>query len=174
MFFCDLICWSFIEGFNPPDYLKLVWFHFGVVEISIHDCCVTPREQDLENGSEIWCINGSVRLASPGRPCAAHPGEPLTRANRTITLALMWWHHAPRARPKWPVPQARHLGVTQVSPWYGAKAIWTYRGQTGVDPEKLIESTLCMTVFLLFTNEVVRQSRELQSLHLSCVVLINL
>ena len=36
--------------------------------------------------------------------------------------------------PKWPVPQAGHLGLTWVSPWNDAKAIRTYRGQTGVDP----------------------------------------
>ena len=85
---------------------------------------------------------GCVRLASPGQPCSAHPGEPLTRTNRTITLALSWWCQAPRASPKWPIPQAGHLVLTQVSPWNDFKAIWTYLGQTRVDPGKLIEHTL--------------------------------
>ena len=34
--------------------------------------------------------NGCVCLASLGRPCSAHSGEPLTKANGTITLALSW------------------------------------------------------------------------------------
>ena len=60
--------------------------------------------------------SGCVRLASLGRPRSAHSGEPLTRANRTITFALSWWQHAPQVTPKWPTPQAGHWGLTQVSP----------------------------------------------------------
>ena len=73
----------------------------------------------------------------------AHSGETRTRANRKVTLALSWWHHAPRASPKWPVPQAGHWGLTRLSPWDDAKAIWTYLGQSGVNPGKLIERTPC-------------------------------
>ena len=87
---------------------------------------------------------GCVRLASLGRPCGAHSGEPLTRANRTITLALSWWRHAPQVTPNWPTPQAGHLGLTRVSPCNDVKAIRTYRGHTGVDPGKLNERTLCV------------------------------
>ena len=32
---------------------------------------------------------GWVRLGSLGRPRRAHSGEPLTRANRTITITIM-------------------------------------------------------------------------------------
>ena len=60
-------------------------------------------------------IIGCVRLASLGRPRSAHSGEPLTRANRTITLALSRWRHAPQVTPKWPAPQG-HWGLTGVDP----------------------------------------------------------
>ena len=46
------------------------------------------------------------------------------------------WRHAPRASPKWPVPQAGHLGLTQEIPWIDVKAIRTYRGQTGGRPRE--------------------------------------
>ena len=59
-------------------------------------------------------------------------------------LTLSWWRHAPKARPKWPTPQAGHLGLTRVSPCNDvrARAIRTYRGHTGADPRKPIERTL--------------------------------
>ena len=71
-----------------------------------------------------WC----VRLAALGQPGSAHSGEPLTRAKRTITLALLWWRHAPHVTPKWPTPRAGHWGLTRVS---RAKAIRTYWGRPG-------------------------------------------
>ena len=40
--------------------------------------------------SSLFHYIGCVRLASLCRPRSAHSGEPLTRANRTITLALSW------------------------------------------------------------------------------------
>ena len=80
-------------------------------------------------------------ISFPGSSPQCSLGEPLTRAIRTITLALSWWRHAPRVTPKWPVTQAGHLGLTQLSPWNDVKAIRTFRGQTGVDPGKLDERT---------------------------------
>ena len=41
------------------------------------------------------------------------------------SLTLSWWRHVPRARLKWSIPQAEHLGLTQVSPWNYVKAIRT-------------------------------------------------
>ena len=62
-----------------------------------------------------------------------------TRAN--WSLALSWWHHAPLATShQWPVPRAGHLALTRVSPC-DVKSVQIYRGQTGVDPGKLIERT---------------------------------
>ena len=55
--------------------------------------------------------------------------------------------HAPRASPKWPVPQAGHLGLTQVSPWNDVKAIRMYRGQTGVDHGKLIKRINKLSIY---------------------------
>ena len=43
----------------------------------------------IKSGS-LHVLIGCVRLASLGRPRGAHSGEPQTRANRTITLALSW------------------------------------------------------------------------------------
>ena len=68
------------------------------------------------------------------------------------SLTLSWWRHAPRAIPKWPVPQAGHLGMSGMNPWNGIKAIWMYRGQIGVDAGKLIEHNMglvmCFEPFL--------------------------
>ena len=68
--------------------------------------CETPRSYICEIGApsklrlpisllylapnSALTINGCIRLASLGRPHSARSGEPLTRANRTITLALSW------------------------------------------------------------------------------------
>ena len=58
-----------------------------------------------------------------------------------LSLALSRCCHAPRASPKWPVPQAGHFVLTRVSPWNDIKSIRTNRGQIGVDPGKLIDCT---------------------------------
>ena len=65
-------------------------------------------------------LNRCVRLAALGRHRGAHSGEPLSRANRTITHPLVVTS-CTRASPKWPVPQAGHLGLTRVSPWMVSK-----------------------------------------------------
>ena len=77
--------------------------------------------------SEKWLFNGCVRLAFLGLSRGAHSGEPLTRAKRTTTTALM---HLVLSCTKWPTPQAgQHWGLTQVSPWSDVKAIRTHRGR---------------------------------------------
>jgi hypothetical protein len=88
-----------------------------------------------------------------------HRGDPPSLSDKYYwqelikrSLTLSWWRHAPRASPKWPVPQARHRGPTWVSPWYDVKAIRTYRWQIPVwqimiDPGKLIGRGLVLHIF---------------------------
>ena len=61
-------------------------------------------------------LTGCVRLASLGLPRGAHPGEPLTRANRTITLALSWWRHVYLRSPQVTHSTSRALGADPGEP----------------------------------------------------------
>ena len=92
---------------------------------------LTSLFQSCYNFPLFFFYIGCVRLASMGLPRGAHSDEPLTRANRTITLAISWLRHARRVTPKWPTPRAGHLGLTRVSHWNDVKAIRTYRGRPG-------------------------------------------
>ena len=110
--------------------------------------------------------NGCVRLASLGRPRGAHSGEPLTRANWTVThpLVVTSMHLGPA--PKWPTPQAGHLGLTQVSPWNDVKAIRMYRGQTGVDVQGADRGLIECTLYLGTKRVWAFQERKTQNFDL--------
>ena len=82
-------------------------------------------------------------LSLPGStPLCSLGYAPDNWANRTITHPLVVTSCKPGASPKWHTTQAGHLGLYRVSPWNDVKAVRTYRGQTGVDPGKLIKRTL--------------------------------
>ena len=83
--------------------IRLFCFHGKeVAKIYVQNCSSCDPHKPFRNN------NGCARLASMGLPRVAHSGEPLTGANRTITLALSWWRHAPQVTPKWPTPQSGH------------------------------------------------------------------
>ena len=56
----------------------------------INGTSTTHNKHVITRGHYYSRNTGCVRLASLGRPGGAHSGEPLTRANGTITLALSW------------------------------------------------------------------------------------
>ena len=73
------------KAFGTPRQLRAVYAP-GSWERS--KGCYWPNDQDI-NVKPIEAVCGCVRLASLCRPRSAHSGEPLTRANRTITHPLV-------------------------------------------------------------------------------------
>ena len=126
----------------------MIFFILNANLTSLKSVVANLWRQILRLSLQKVCISlcGCSRLASLCRPRGALSGEPLTRANQTITLALSGWGHSPQASPKVTHSTSRALGV---SPWNDVKAIRTYRGQTRVDPGKLIKHTHSLSCMIL-------------------------
>ena len=78
---------------------------------------------------------------APGRPCGAHSGEPLTRANRTITRPLVVTS-CTSGQPQVTRSTSRTLGADPDEPLECRLSFSNVPGAgPGVDPGKLIERT---------------------------------
>ena len=91
----NLGCYVRIERSVFMDQPTLQWTKPPELEFP-----VLPFGHDTPCSHSIYLVR---RLASLGRPCLAHSGEPLPCSNRTITLALFSRGdimHCPRVTPK--------------------------------------------------------------------------
>ena len=84
---------------------------------------------------------GCVRLASLGLPRGPHSVEPLTIANRTITLTSRGVTACTSGHPQVTHSTSRAL---RADPGEPRQSYSNVQGQTGVDPGKLNERTLCV------------------------------